>query len=43
MLERWDTPWYGSARLFLQPRVGDWTSVFAEIAAGLRHMVATRL
>jgi hypothetical protein len=37
MLERTDTPWYGSARLFRQPRVGNWSSVFEEVAAKLRR------
>jgi hypothetical protein len=36
MLERSDTPWYGSMRLFRQKRRGDWsellTRVFAELA-----------
>jgi hypothetical protein len=31
MLERSHTPWYGSARLFRQPKVGAWESVFAEV------------
>ena len=37
MLERTDTPWYGSARLFRQPRAGDWSSVFEDVAAELRQ------
>jgi hypothetical protein len=39
MLERTDTPWYGSARLFRQPRVGDWASVFEKVATQLRQLV----
>ncbi len=42
MLERTDTPWYGSARLFRQPRAGDWSSVFEDVAAALRQVVAAR-
>jgi hypothetical protein len=42
MLERTDTPGYGSARLFRQTRVGDWSTIFAEIAAELQQLVSTR-
>lgn len=42
MLERTDTPWYGSARLFRTPRAGDWSPVFEDIAAELRQVVAAR-
>jgi hypothetical protein len=41
-LERTTTPWYGSARLFRQPRVGDWSSVFEQIAAELREIPSIR-
>jgi ADP-heptose:LPS heptosyltransferase len=39
MLERSDSPWYGSARLFRQPKVGEWESVFAEVARALAERV----
>jgi ADP-heptose:LPS heptosyltransferase len=37
MLERSDTPWYGSARLFRQHCVGEWPALFAEVAAALEE------
>lgn len=35
MLERSDSPWYPTMRLFRQPHKGDWHSVFEDIAAAL--------
>jgi len=36
LLERDDTPWYPTTRLFRQERRGEWEPVFARIAAALR-------
>jgi Glycosyltransferase family 9 (heptosyltransferase) len=35
LLDRDDNPWYPTARLFRQQRVGDWTSVIARVALEL--------
>ncbi len=39
-LERSVSPWYPTARLFRQPRPGDWDAVVREVAAALRAHVA---
>lgn len=41
MQERQDTPWYPAARLFRQPRDGDWGSVVQHLASALRTVAAT--
>ena len=37
LLERSDSPWYPTMRLFRQRRRGDWAGVFAEIKTALRE------
>ncbi|HEY7310260.1 MAG TPA: tetratricopeptide repeat protein [Gemmataceae bacterium] len=39
LLERSDTPWYPTMRLFRQRRLDDWSSVFADMAAALRQQL----
>lgn len=40
-LDREDSPWYPSMRLFRQRGVGDWKSVFEDIEAALRSLLAS--
>ncbi|TWA87427.1 Flp pilus assembly protein TadD [Azospirillum brasilense] len=40
LLDRADSPWYPTARLFRQPRPGDWAAVAAEAAAALAERTA---
>lgn len=39
MLDRADSPWYPSLRLFRQPAMGDWAPLFAAMADELRKIV----
>lgn len=39
LLDRDDSPWYPSTRLFRQERRGDWPPVFARVAAELRRQL----
>lgn len=38
MLERLDSPWYPTARLYRQPKTGDWPSALAHVIEGLEHL-----
>jgi len=40
LLNRNDSPWYPSARLFRQPAYRDWTSTFAAIETELRQLLS---
>ena len=42
MLERGDSPWYPSMRLFRQPARDDWDNVFAAMAEALRPLALSR-
>jgi tetratricopeptide (TPR) repeat protein len=42
MMDREDTPWYPTARLFRQTCRGDWNEVFERIAAELAHTPAAK-
>ena len=39
MLERGDTPWYPTMRLFRQQTHGDWPGVFSGVGNALRKML----
>jgi hypothetical protein len=40
LLDREDSPWYPTLRIFRQRRLGDWPGVFHEMAAELERLVA---
>ncbi|MBV8636363.1 MAG: tetratricopeptide repeat protein, partial [Burkholderiaceae bacterium] len=39
MMDRTDSPWYPTIRLFRQPASGDWTGAFAHMEAALRNQL----
>ena len=39
-LDREDSPWYPSMRIFRQPTPGDWTTVIQNVTAALRDFAA---
>jgi tetratricopeptide (TPR) repeat protein len=39
LLERDDSPWYPTARLFRQPEIGNWPAVVARVANELRSVI----
>jgi tetratricopeptide (TPR) repeat protein len=41
LLDRDDSPWYPSARLFRQPRIGDWESVIGQVGRELARRAGT--
>jgi len=42
LIDRNDSPWYSTARLWHQPAPGDWDSIITRVAAALRDEVALR-
>jgi tetratricopeptide (TPR) repeat protein len=40
LLDRPDSPWYPTARLFRQPKIGDWESVIPRVQEALRAIVS---
>ncbi|MEG5052625.1 MULTISPECIES: tetratricopeptide repeat protein [unclassified Microcoleus] len=42
MLEREDSPWYPTARLFRQQTPGDWVGVCDRVKTALKHLISTR-
>lgn len=42
-LEKDETPWYPTMRLFRQPRIGDWEAVIAEVRGQLESFVHSAL
>jgi hypothetical protein len=42
LLDRSDSPWYPTLRLFRQKRPGDWAGVFEEMKTALGERIASK-
>jgi len=42
MLDTNDTPWYPNARLFRQPKLGDWKSAIEQVTLELKKLIASK-
>jgi hypothetical protein len=42
MIDRTDSPWYPSMRIFRQPRPGDWNTVITQVTQALAAMPKPR-
>jgi len=42
LLERPDSPWYPTMRLFRQPQLGDWQNVVEQVRSALQSLIADR-
>jgi len=42
LMDRDDSPWYPTMRLFRQPQPGDWAAVFDRMTAELERLVRER-
>ena len=40
LLDRTDSPWYPTARLFRQPKIGDWEGVVQQIQVELIRLIS---
>ncbi|MBT7892577.1 MAG: TIGR03032 family protein, partial [Deltaproteobacteria bacterium] len=40
LLDREDSPWYPTMRLYRQPKMGDWEAVFTEVSRELKKLVS---
>lgn len=43
LLERGDSPWYPTLRLFRQPAIGDWASVIGRVAGAIKCSISVRV
>lgn len=42
LMDKSDTPWYSTVRLFRQEKIGDWKSLFQQVALALQQYLSTQ-